>query len=420
MTLPLHFAASSVDVLSDVVYYWRTREGADLSITQRRTELRSLNDRLTAIEEVSEYLADARAQAREALVRRERRGRRPQVLPQRARRGRRRVPRGLLRSGQPLPGGRQLRAPSAACGPTSGSSGISCAGGCCRSCWRSCASSARTRPRPPPVRVRGHWYLDHPFRTDRSLKIPRSLFRVDRELRVLHRARRPRLAGREAAHRGLGVRRRDRRAGEARSQRVTLTAVRPGRLRPVKLRVGGVRLRAQPVHRADLVDASGTELADVELGRLQRRAAGGQAAHQGPLARGPLGPARHGPHGPGLPGALALHAPTPRARCAPRRPCVADGVVAATAPEPTGEVRLLVHTEWAAVREHRLQDGALVLGRRGAPEGLRAAGAPARWRRTRKTFPLERSGVALQRPRAARRPRRGRGDLGPLRRAAGA
>ena len=36
--IPAQFAAKSVDVISDPVYYWRIREGGDLSITQRRLE----------------------------------------------------------------------------------------------------------------------------------------------------------------------------------------------------------------------------------------------------------------------------------------------------------------------------------------------------------------------------------------------
>src|SRR3954468_3425719 len=57
VTLPLHFAARSVDVLSDVVYYWRTREGEDLSITQRRNQPQELDNRLRAIQDVSDHLA---------------------------------------------------------------------------------------------------------------------------------------------------------------------------------------------------------------------------------------------------------------------------------------------------------------------------------------------------------------------------
>ena len=56
--IPAQFAAKSVDVISDPVYYWRIREGGDLSITQRRLENKALNDRMQAVEEVSAYLAE--------------------------------------------------------------------------------------------------------------------------------------------------------------------------------------------------------------------------------------------------------------------------------------------------------------------------------------------------------------------------
>jgi glycosyltransferase involved in cell wall biosynthesis len=56
--LPAHFAARSVDALSDPVYFWRTREGGELSITQRRLEPRVLLDRLAAIEQVCDYLEE--------------------------------------------------------------------------------------------------------------------------------------------------------------------------------------------------------------------------------------------------------------------------------------------------------------------------------------------------------------------------
>jgi CDP-glycerol glycerophosphotransferase len=53
--LPLHFRARSVDVLAEPVYYWRIRAR---SITQRRLERRALIDRLTSIEEVRDHLAE--------------------------------------------------------------------------------------------------------------------------------------------------------------------------------------------------------------------------------------------------------------------------------------------------------------------------------------------------------------------------
>src|SRR3954453_1973154 len=57
VVVPAHFAAKSVDVIADPVYLYRIREGEDLSITQRRVELKALRDRMTAIERVSEHLA---------------------------------------------------------------------------------------------------------------------------------------------------------------------------------------------------------------------------------------------------------------------------------------------------------------------------------------------------------------------------
>jgi CDP-glycerol glycerophosphotransferase len=48
ITIPAHFAARSVDVISEPVYLWRSREGGEKSITQRRAEMRMLLDRLRA------------------------------------------------------------------------------------------------------------------------------------------------------------------------------------------------------------------------------------------------------------------------------------------------------------------------------------------------------------------------------------
>lgn len=56
VTLPAHFLASTVDVLSEPVYYWRQRSGESLSITQRRTEIKAVTDRFAAVEGVSRFL----------------------------------------------------------------------------------------------------------------------------------------------------------------------------------------------------------------------------------------------------------------------------------------------------------------------------------------------------------------------------
>ncbi len=57
-----HFRAEKVDVLTDVVYYWRRRDGAAApSITQRHSELSNLRDRVAAVQSVSRFLADRRS-----------------------------------------------------------------------------------------------------------------------------------------------------------------------------------------------------------------------------------------------------------------------------------------------------------------------------------------------------------------------
>ncbi len=55
-----HFRAAKVDVVTDVVYFWRRRDGgAAPSITQRHTELSNLRDRVSAVQSVSRFLGSA-------------------------------------------------------------------------------------------------------------------------------------------------------------------------------------------------------------------------------------------------------------------------------------------------------------------------------------------------------------------------
>ena len=56
LTVPAHFLARSVDVLTDPVYLWRERQTANPSITQRRAETRNLVDRLAAVSSVDAFL----------------------------------------------------------------------------------------------------------------------------------------------------------------------------------------------------------------------------------------------------------------------------------------------------------------------------------------------------------------------------
>ncbi len=385
VTLPLHFAARAVDVISDVVYYWRLREGADLSITQRRTEPRALRDRLTAIQEVGDYL-------RQRGLRREKRyydrvvvgddlRHYVNVLDEADDEYRQlffdRVnafldgvsPRAFAR----LPATERLK-------------------------WQLVRRrmlpelleilrfQREDLPETAPVKVRGHWYLDHPYRTDRRLKLRHSLFRVDRELRfstgldVLDwQDGKLRIEG-WAFLDGIG-------APDRSSQRITLTALPRGRLRALKLRAGGVRVRATPMPRPDLVAASGTELADVGwagfAATLDARRLGAK-----PGRRDLYITVRNG---------LVWRA---RSRFNPQaaRPLRAaeavldNGTVVATAPAPTGEVAVHVHAEWAIARAHRRDGDVLEL-----TGDLRVSGTPklqARRRRgkARHAWPLEVAG----------------------------
>ncbi|MGW2248852.1 glycosyltransferase family 2 protein [Kitasatospora sp. NPDC001660] len=56
VSVPHHFLAGRVDVLSDPIYHWRVREDGELSITQRKTDPRGLIDRVRSMELVREWL----------------------------------------------------------------------------------------------------------------------------------------------------------------------------------------------------------------------------------------------------------------------------------------------------------------------------------------------------------------------------
>ncbi|MFD3699175.1 CDP-glycerol glycerophosphotransferase family protein [Streptomyces sp. NPDC058646] len=56
VSIPAHYFASSVDIISDCVYHWRVRETGERSITQRSTDPVSLIDRVTSVRLVRESL----------------------------------------------------------------------------------------------------------------------------------------------------------------------------------------------------------------------------------------------------------------------------------------------------------------------------------------------------------------------------
>ena len=52
-----HVLARAVDVIPNTVYYWRERAQGRLSITQSRTSIANLRDRMTALDDIDEFIA---------------------------------------------------------------------------------------------------------------------------------------------------------------------------------------------------------------------------------------------------------------------------------------------------------------------------------------------------------------------------
>jgi len=364
--LPAHFAARSVDVIEEPVYYYRIREGGELSITQRRVERKALLDRLEAVEFVSDYLA-------ERGPRRAKRWYDASVVTDdlsyylnalesadddyralfvdRVNAFLDRVPRRAYRRLEAID----------------------------RLKWH----LVRRRMMPellevlrfqredlsdtPPVRIRGHFYADHPFRTDRSLRIPQSLFRVDRELRFFAQIERLSWEGARlridgwAAVEAVG-------APEQGAQKVTVTALRPGRLARVRVRVLGVRARARAVHRPDLAGTRGLGLTDttwagftatLPVRRLRRRDRDWDV-----YVTAKVGRVRRRRNRFSIGGARPLRA---------AEGTLAGGAVARAGPLATGEARVSVREEWARIGGTRLAGGSIEIDGE-----LRAAGAGKR------------------------------------------
>jgi CDP-glycerol glycerophosphotransferase len=186
VTLPAHYLARSVDMLEQTVYLWRKREGEDLSITQRRTETKTLRDRVAAVDHVSRFLGERGLKVSKALYDRSVVGNDLRffldVLPIADEEYRRlfldlandfidRADRWVL--DQPLAVDRLK--------------------------WE----LVRRRALPellevlrfededlhatPPVRNGRHWYGDYPFRHDEAMRIPRSAYRLEDELAPVFR-----------------------------------------------------------------------------------------------------------------------------------------------------------------------------------------------------------------------------------------
>jgi CDP-glycerol glycerophosphotransferase len=284
--LPAHFAANSVDVISEPIYFWRMREGeGSVSITQRRLEKRALHDRINAIDSVHDYLAEKGPRGAdrwyaEAVVADDLRyhlnvldAADEEYTTEFLDHVNAYLDRVSERVFDPLPAIERLK-------------------------WH----LVRRRLVPevievlrfqrdgladtPPVEIEGRWYGDYPFRGDSRLNVPLSVYLLDSELRCRVRVEDVRLQDDQLRIRGLawidGIG-----AASPDTQRISAVLVRPGRLQRLRLKSAAlglkttaIRLKTTQVQRPDATAGSQQRLVDltwsgfestVELADLRRR-----------------------------------------------------------------------------------------------------------------------------------------------------
>jgi CDP-glycerol glycerophosphotransferase len=256
VTLPAHYLARSVDMLEQTVYLWRKREGEDLSITQRRTETKTLRDRVAAVDHVSRFLDEQGLKVSKALYDRSVVGSDLrfflEVLPIADEDYRRlfldltndfidRADRWVL--DQPLAIDRlkwelvRRRALEELL-----------------DVLRFEDEDLRTTP---PVREGRHWFGDYPFRREQEMGIPRSVYRLEDELAPVFRLEDLRWEGETLRIEGyayvtmIG-------APERGSQDVELVA------RPRHSLRRRLRLETGAVHRPDVTAGSAQEIASLD------------------------------------------------------------------------------------------------------------------------------------------------------------
>ena len=254
--LPAHVLAGSVDVIEQTVYFWRTREGAELSITQRRTEPKALRDRVAAVDYVSRFLADrglkrTKSQYDRSVVGDDFRHY-LNVLP-RANEDYRRLFLDLVNDFLDRAADSALDQPLA----------IE------RLAWqlvrrRRLAELLEVlrfkdedlREQSPVRGLRG-WYGDYPYRNDPRLRIPRRVYRLDEELTLVSSLDDVRWEGDLL-----------RLEGHAYIEQIGAPARETQRVELVLRRVGSrrrpLRLRTEQVHRPDVTAAAGQELAALD------------------------------------------------------------------------------------------------------------------------------------------------------------
>lgn len=253
VTVPAHFMAPAVDVLAEPVYLYRTREGGERSITQRRLELRVLRDRLAAVEHAGAYLAahgprGAKRWYDERLVADDLRLH-LNLLDEAGADYRAlfmdRV-NAYLDDASPavfdaLPAIDRLKWQLVRRGRTDELVEV--------------VRFAKERAADtPPRRRRGRWYGDYPYLGDPRLAIPRSTYRLgrrDQELALTVHLDELRRDGDRVVLRGHGALNGLSVAGPD-DQRLDLRLVPDGRWRPVRMRVGAARLPTAAVRRSEL------------------------------------------------------------------------------------------------------------------------------------------------------------------------
>jgi len=243
VTLPAHFSARSVDVLADPVYYWRVRRtGDEQSITQRRLERRALLDRLQAIEDVRDHLVrngprkglpwyeqsavadDLRLHLN--MLDRADDGYR-ELFMERAGAFVERAGWGVLRT---LPAIDRLKWELVRRGLTD-------------ELLEVLRFQREELAATPPVRIRGRWYGDYPFRTGPGLRLPRRVYRLGRSDLDLALTASVDELGRDGDAVVIRGRASIPAVAAAGTPRIRVVAARPGRWQRVRARIAGVRLR---------------------------------------------------------------------------------------------------------------------------------------------------------------------------------
>jgi CDP-glycerol glycerophosphotransferase len=253
--MPAHYLAESVDVVAQTVYLWRRREEGVLSGTQRRVGTKALRDRMRAVDYVSRFLAEREMWDAKLVYDRNVLGddlrffvnlldntddEYRQLFLDLTNEFLDRADTGALE--QPLAIDR-LKWHLVRCRALPELLEV----------LRFQEESLRDTP---PVRRLGRWYGDYPYWSDRRLRIPRRVYRLDDELALTARVNRMRWEGQTlriegyAYVTGIG-------APRKRSQRVEIHVREVGSKRQF-------RLRAENTYRPDVAGEAAGEVSNLD------------------------------------------------------------------------------------------------------------------------------------------------------------